>query len=249
MIRLLAPLLLIIQITFAIHVFKSGRDQKWIWIIMFAPVLGCLAYYVVEIFPNSREERKVREGIRDIAKSLNPDGELKRRAAELQVSDTVENKTALAEECLAKGMFDEAITLYLSAMSGPFAADPKLLFGLGRAYFYNGNFTDAKCLFERLHGERGDFHRNEVELLLARCYESLGNAAEAERLYEKLKDHYVGFEAKYRYAVMLKRSGHPAQANELFDAVITAGQRNKNMLADEREWLKLATHERNANAA
>ncbi len=249
MVRLLAPLILIIQITFAIHVFKSGRDQKWIWIIMFAPVVGCLAYYFVEIFPNSREERKVRQGIRDIAKTLNPDGELKRRAAELQVSDTVENKTALADECLAKGMFDEAIAMYLSAMNGPFARDPKLMFSLARAYFYNGAFPDAKVLFERLHGERADFHRNEVELMLARCYEALGNAGEAERLYEKLKDHYVGFEAKYRYGLLLKNTGRPAQANEFFDAIISAGQRNKNMLAEEREWLKLASKERSATTS
>lgn len=249
MVRLLAPLILIIQITFAIHVFKSGRDQKWIWIIMFAPVIGCLAYYLLEIFPNSREERKVRQGIRDIAKSLNPDGELTRRAAELQVSDTVQNKTALAEECLAKGMFDEAITLYLSALSGPFAADPKLLFGLGRAYFYNGNVIDAKAIFERLQRDRADFHRNDVNLLLARSYEALGNADEAERIYTKLKDTYVGFEAKYRYAMMLKNGGRPAQAKELFDIIISSGQRNKSMLAGESEWLKLAQQERAGKAA
>jgi hypothetical protein len=82
--------------------------------------------------------------------------------------------------------------------------------------------------------------------MLARCYESLGNSMDAERYYEKLKDHYVGFEAKYRYALLLKNSGRLAQANELFDAVINAGQRNRNMLADEREWLKLASQERNA---
>lgn len=238
--RYLAPLLIIIQLTFAFHAFKTGRDQKWLWIIMFLPVAGCLAYYFLEVFPGTREERRVREGIRDIAKSLNPDGELKRRAADLAATDTVENKSRLADECLEKGMFDEAIALYLSALTAQFANDPKLLLGLSRAYFYNSNHGDAKLALERLIRHHPTFHRTEVDLLLARTFAALGNRDEAERLYESLKSAYVGYEAKYRYAQFLSETGRPAQANELFDAIILAGNRNKRDMAGQAEWFKLA---------
>ena len=244
MIRFLAPLLLLIQLTFAIHAFKTGRDQKWLWIIMFAPVIGCLAYYFLEVFPGSREERRVRESIRDIAKALNPDGDLKHRAEALQETDSVENKTKLAGECLNKGMFDEAITLYLSAMTAQFANDPQLNFGLARAYFYNGNYGDARQILERLVRNHPKFHRNEADLLLARTFEAMGNREEADKLYEKLKTSYVGLEAKYRYAAFLKGTQRPAQANELFDDIIKTGTRNKRATIGQDEWIKLAQKER-----
>jgi hypothetical protein len=244
LIRLFAPLLVIIQLTFAIHAFKTGREQKWIWIIMFLPVAGCLAYYFLEVFPGSREERKVREGIRDIAKTLNPDGELKRRAADLADTDSTENKMKLADECLNKGMFDEAINLFQSAATAQFADDPHLLFGQSRAYFYNGNIVDARTTLDRLVRNHPKFRRTEVDLLLARSFEALGNPGEAERIYEALKSTYVGLEAKYRYAIFLKTTSRPAQANEIFDMVIGIGERHKKNAIGQEEWIKLAKQER-----
>ena len=81
--RVLAILLAVIQFSFAFHALKTGRGRKWIMIIIIAPVIGCLAYYFMEVFPHSREERQLRRTIRDIARAINPDGELKRRAKTL----------------------------------------------------------------------------------------------------------------------------------------------------------------------
>lgn len=240
MIRFLAPLIVIIQLTFAYHAFKTGREQKWLWIIMFVPVAGCLAYYFLEVFPGSREERKVRESIRDIVKSMNPDGELKRRAEELSATDSVENKSKLADECLNKGMFDEAVTLYLSSLTAQYVNDPKLLLGLARAYFYNGKFADSKTILEKLTRSSPDYHRSDVALLLARAFEGLGNHEQANTLYQALIPKYVGYEAKCRYAEFLQRTGKPAQANELFDEILQLSTRSKGAITGQEEWINRA---------
>src|SRR5512146_1387571 len=83
--RLLAILLAVIQFTFAFHAVRTGRGAKWVMIIVLAPVVGCLAYYFIEVFPDSREERQLRRHVRDIARTLDPDGELKRRTEEVQL--------------------------------------------------------------------------------------------------------------------------------------------------------------------
>ncbi|HLX22122.1 MAG TPA: hypothetical protein VKR38_02150, partial [Usitatibacter sp.] len=70
--RLLAILMVVIQFSFAFHAVKSGKGAMWVTIIIVFPVVGCLAYYFMEIFPGTREERKVRRHIHDIAKALNP---------------------------------------------------------------------------------------------------------------------------------------------------------------------------------
>lgn len=245
--RVLAILTVIIQFTFAFHALKTGRDQKWIWIIILAPVVGCLAYYFMEVFPHSREERTLRKRIHDIAKSLNPDGELKRRTEETANNASVDNRAALADECLEKGMFDEALRLYEGCLEGPYKDDARLLFSCARAYFYNGNHRQAEEILARLSKAHPKFRRDEAQLLEARVLEALGETTRAAELYEALRERYVGFEAKYRYGLLLKRLGREGEANELFDLILKNARRSA--LESEQEWVKLARKERESVAA
>jgi hypothetical protein len=242
MARVLYILMAIIQFSFAFHALRTGRGAKWIMVIILAPVVGCLAYYFIEVFPSSREERDLRKRIHDIAKALNPDGELKRRAEEVAVSASVDNRAALADECLEKGMFDEAIRLYEGCLEGPPANDPRVLFACARAYFYDGRHRQAEEILQRLYKAHPKYRREEAPLLEARVLDGLGDTQRALAVYEDLRTHYVGFEAKYRYAVLLKRLGQDAKANELFD--IIAKNARRSALESEQEWVKLARQER-----
>lgn len=247
MVRALAILLGIIQFSFAFHALKTGKDQKWIWIIILAPVVGCLAYYFMEVFPHSREERTLRKRIHDIAKAMNPDGELKRRTEEATQTASVDNREKLADECLEKGMFDEAIRLYEGCLEGPHANDARILFSCARAYFYNGNHRQAEEILARLSKAHPKFRRDEAQLLEARVLDALGETPRALALYEELRTRYVGFEAKYRYATLLKRLGREREAAELFDFIVKNARRSA--LESEQEWVKLARREREAVTA
>jgi len=247
MLRALAILTGIIQFSFAFHALRTGREQKWIWIIILAPVVGCLAYYFMEVFPHSREERTLRRRIHDIAKALNPDGELKRRTEDVAETASVENRAALADECLEKGMFDEAIRLYEGCLEGPHANDPRILFSCARAYFYNGSHRQSEEILQRLEKAHPKFRRDEAQLLEARVLDALGETTRALDIYSQLRTRYVGFEAKYRYGLLLKRMGREAEANELFDYISTHARRSA--LESEQEWVKLARKEREAATA
>ncbi len=247
MVRALAILLAIIQFSFAFHALKTGRDQKWIWIIILAPVVGCLAYYFMEVFPHSREERQLRRRIHDIAKALNPDGELKRRTEEVTTTASVDNRAKLGDECLEKGMFDEAIRLYEGCLDGPHSNDARVLFACARAYFYNGNHRQAEEILQRLAKAHPKFRRDEALLLEARVLEAIGETQRAVEIYGGLRERYVGFEAKFRYATLLKRVGRENEAAELFDFIIANARRSA--LESEQEWVKLARKEREAVVA
>ena len=239
--RALYLLVFVIQFTFAFHALKTGRGTRWVVIIFMAPVIGSLLYYFLEVFPNSREERTLRRRIRDIAKALNPDAELKRRAAEAEINASVENRAALADECLEKGMFDEAIRLYEGCLDGPYRDDAALLFSLARARFYDRQWTPARELLERIRASHPRFQPAEVQLLHARVLEAMGQGTEALREYEALRDRYVGFEARYRHAVLLKRLGRQADAETLFGEILRHAKRSA--LESEQEWVKLARRE------
>ena len=247
MVRGLAILMAIIQFSFAFHALKTGRDQKWIWIIILAPVVGCLAYYFMEVFPHSREERQLRKRIHDIAKSLNPDGELKRRTEDVTNTASVENRAKLADECLEKGMFDEAIRLYEGCLEGPHKNDPRILFACARAYFYNLNHRQAEEILQRLEKAHPRLRRDEAQLLEARVLEAIGESNRSVEIFERLRTTYVGFEAKYRYALLLRRLGREKEAAELFDFI--AKNARRSALESEQEWVKLARKEREATTA
>lgn len=239
--RLLAILMAIIQFSFAFHAMKTGRGARWIMIIILAPVIGCLLYYFMEVFPHSREERALRKHVRDIAKTLNPDGELKRRTEEVAVSASVDNRAALADECLEKGMFDEAIRLYEGCLEGPYKNDARILFACARAYFYDNRHREAEEILARLEKAHPKFRREEAQLLHARVLDALGDTDRALSLYETLRERYVGMEAKYRYARLLKRLGREAQAREMLAAI--ANNARRSALESEQEWVKLAKRE------
>lgn len=243
MLRILFVVQFFIQACFAYHALRSGRDQKWLWIILMFPVVGCLAYYILEVFPDSRDERKLRRGIRDIAKALNPDKELQRRTDALSTNDSVDNRTALADECLSKGLFDEAVKLYDSCLTGPYADDAALTFNLARAHFYNENFSKAKALLEKLSVSQPNFRPNDIKLLHARTVGVAGESDHAIRLFEELKTTYVGFEARYYYGLLLKRLGKLSAAHEHFEFIVSQAKRNSNAQETQKEWIALARQE------
>jgi hypothetical protein len=247
MYRVLFILLAVIQFSFAYHAMKTGRGAMWITIIMVFPVVGCLAYYFLEVFPGTREETVLRRHIHDIARALNPDGELRRRSEEVAVSASVDNRASLADECLEKGMFDEAIRLYEGCLEGPHANDARILFSCARAYFYDGRHRQAEEILARLAKNHPKFRRDEARLLEARVLEALGDTQRALDAYAELRDRYVGFEAKYRYAALLKRLGRNREADELFAFIVNHARRSA--LESEQEWVKLARREREAAAA
>jgi hypothetical protein len=247
MYRALAILMAVIQFSFAFHAMRTGRGARWIMVIILAPVIGCLLYYFLEIFPHSREERTLRKRVRDIAKALNPDAELKRRTEEVAVSASVDNRAALADECLDKGMFDEALRLYEGCLEGPHANDPRILFASARARFYNGQHLQAEEILGRLEKSHPKFRREEAQLLHARVLDALGDTDRALAAYAALHERFVGFEAKYRYARLLKRLGRQAEAREMFSVV--AANARRSALESEQEWVQLAQRELAAETA
>ena len=122
---LIAALTLIIQGCFIYHVFKTGRPYWWAFIIFSFPILGCVIYYFVEVFPTSREASSARRKTRQLVRAMNPDADLKRRVEDLEVCGSTENRAFLAQECMSRDMFDEAARLFqISPIPTSYFIDP-----------------------------------------------------------------------------------------------------------------------------
>ena len=105
----------VVQLALIVHVLKTGRNTVWVFILLFAPVVGGLAYLIVELLPELTRSRTGRRMRSSVVKAVNPDRDLKTAERNLAVAGTAQNAMRLAEELMAKERFAEARDLYSAA--------------------------------------------------------------------------------------------------------------------------------------
>ncbi len=243
---IVGAVVLLIQFCFALHALKSGRPYWWMFVIMAFPVMGCLAYYFIEVFPGSREHRKARKAARALSRALQPDAELKKRAEELGICGSLDNRMALAAECMGHRMFAEAARLYESCHAGAYASDGAILFGLARAAVEGGDWAKGAQAIARLKAAAPKQRPLEVRLLEARLHEGRGEYDAALALYREILPAFVGLEARYRYGRLLLRLGRRDAAMEIFEEVVRHARRFSSSLEEEAQWAEAAREARQA---
>jgi len=237
---IVGAIVVLIQFCFAFHVLKTGRPYWWIFIIMAFPAMGCVIYYFVEVFPGSREQRKANKAMRGLQRALQPDAELKKRAEELEVCGSLDNRLALAAECMSHQMHAEAAKLYESCLEGAYASDGAILFGLARARVEALEWDRAAGALARIRAAAPRTRPLEVRLLEARVLEGRGETDAAIAAYRELVPVFVGLEARYRYGRMLARLGKQEAALEMFNEVVKHARRFASSIEEEERWADAA---------
>jgi hypothetical protein len=206
---------LAVQAALIVHVIKTGRNFLWIWAIALLPAAGPIAYIAIEILPDLFRGRTARRAKSNVQRMLDPDRELRRASAEVEISGNVDARRRLADGLYERGQFDAAIEAYSAGLKGIFEHDPTLLQGLARAQFARGEFGAARSTLERLTEHNADFKSLDGQLLYARTLDALDMLDEAERAYASVAPGYPGAEARLRYALLLKRRGKREEARRL----------------------------------
>jgi hypothetical protein len=232
---------LLIQLCFAYHALKTGRPYWWLFVIMGFPVMGCVLYYFIEVFPNSRESRKAEKAARAVARAWDPERTLREKVADLEGCGSVENRVQLARSCMNHRMYADAATLYRSCLSGVYENDPEIRFGLADAHLHNGAFSLALELAAKLRASHPSFRKAEVVMVHAKALDGAGRLEEALAEYKLLADIYPGEEGRWRYAELLSRMNRTPEAREVMERMLRNSQRMPDHYRDAQgEWLKLA---------
>jgi hypothetical protein len=226
------------------HVIKTGRNMLWIAAIFFLPLAGPIAYVAVEILPDLFGGKTARRARSSMHRMIDPDRDLRRASAEVEISGNVDARRRLADELFERRQFDAAIKAYEGGLRGIFEHDPTLLGGLAKAQFANDDFTAARATLERLAGHNPDFKSPESQLLYARALEALGALDEAERAYEAAAPGFPGAEARLRYALLLKRRGKIDQARGILKDLLDGAKLGPaHYRRAQAEWLEIARRE------
>lgn len=231
----------LVQLALILHVVRSGRSYYWIYILLLAPGLGGLVYFIAEILPEMLGTRGARHAMTNAKRTFNPEGEYRALAEELDTADTVENRRRLAEECLRLGKVEQAVSLYKTALVGIHKDDANLMHGMARAYFAAGDFVGCAQTLEALKAANPKYESAEAHLLYARALEGQGRRDEALHEYDAVSRYFAGAEARCRYALLLRQAGHAQQARQLFEEVVRAiDKAGGPFKRAQREWYDIA---------
>jgi hypothetical protein len=240
----LGLLALATQALCAVHVVRTGRPYWWIFLIVFVPLLGVVVYLAVELLPDLLGSRGARLATSGVANFLDPGRGLREAMLRKEITPTIQNKAALAEEYLAAGQPACSASLYRETLTGIHSTDPALMLGLARALFANGEARETQATLERLRATNPECTSAEGHLVYARSLELQDKADAALYEYAALVTYYPGQEARYRYALLLKKTGRSAEARKFLQEICQAidyGPRHQ--YREQREWYDLARRE------
>ena len=233
-----------LQICMLIHAVKTGRDQKWIYLLVLLPGVGSLAYLALEFMPWVTSSPEARRAAGSFRKALDPERDLRRYAAEARLSDSVDAKLKLAEELAAARRLDEAIAAYESCLTGIFAHEPKIMLALASVQFEKGHFTAARATLDSLAAHNADFRSAEGHLLYAGALEEEGNLEQAREEYRAVSAYYPGAEATVRYGSFLGRLGDADGARHAFKDVLDGAELSpRHVRRFNQEWVDRARRE------
>jgi hypothetical protein len=232
------------QVICVIHVIRTGRDRSWIWAIVFLSLLGCIVYAIIEILPDLFSRRRTRQLAAGVGRVLNPGGKISKLQAELDFSPTVENRMALAEAWEEAGDNQKAAEHWEKCLEGIHADDIHIMGRLGRALHGCGQNVRARQWYEKIRARRGGFIEDRDTLCYAEVLESMGENAKAEEMYRSAAAGPIGFEAQYRFASFLRRTGRRKEADRAVSSLATAFDHLPPYARRaERRWVDAARRE------
>ena len=233
----------IIDLAFAYHVIRTGRPWWWILIIgLVPPPFGWAAYVIFALLPEWFGGSSARRFADNVASMADPGRGYREKLRDVERVGSADAKRALAEECIKRGLFQDAVELYQSAMAGPIGeGDPTLLKGLARAKLLAGDGTGAVEAFEKLKQLDPAAWDADTELDYARGLQLIGRTDAALRQYESVVMRYPGEEARCRFALFLKQLGQIDRANAMFREILDSVRHSPSYYRSrQREWYRIA---------
>jgi len=228
-----------LQAICAIHCIRKGTQNKWIWIIVFLPIVGSIAYIFTEMF-NGRDIKQVQSGMGVL---LNPGGRIKQLEANLHFSDTFNNRVALADAYLDSGYTNKAIQLYESSLTGPFTEHEHVLTRLILAYYVVHQYDDIVRIAPKI-SRLPQFNHSRAHTFYAVALSYTGNQQQAEKEFLALNGRFSQFESRYQYGLFLQREGRYEDARQVFNRIVgEASHLSGRERRDNRIWFTGAKEE------
>jgi len=237
-------LIWLMQLALIIHVFKTDRSRYWLLILFFMPLIGGLAYFVIELLPQFSGSITGQRALRNVKQTLNPGADLRQNEAAWNQSPNVDNGRRYAETLIESGKTTEAEEVLNQALKGLFANEPTLLLLKARLQFDNERTAEAVQSLEALQEHNPDFRSADGHLLYARALEAEDRIDDAIKEYSAVSGYFPGVEARYRLALCLNAAGKTSAARAEFESILNdAKLAPPHFHKSQKVWLEAVRNE------
>ena len=223
------------------HAYKNNNQQKWYWIIIFVPLIGC-AIYLYENFYSRRNIANLTEGVKGLVYN---NYALEKLEKEVKYSETITNKINLADAYTERGRYDEALKLYESCRKGFYENNTDLLRKLLRGYYLKKDYNKVIEIGKLLENTKsvGD---SEDKIAYAWALHFTGDKAKAEDKFKEMDAKFANFQARIEFAKFLIETNRNSDAKKILNAIIEEHEAmdsyekglKKNMVRESRRLLQ-----------
>src|SRR6185312_1352125 len=230
-----------LQIFCGIHSYRRGTLNRWIFLIVFLPLIGSAIYLYSEVL--SARKSFVKPINMNPGRSNASPANIKKLEDELRFTDTFANKVKLADAYLAAGFTEKAIDLYKASLTGAFFENEHVMGQLIVAYFEEERYYEVLPLAKKLYN-LPQFARSKEHLLYALALENTGNMEQAEKEFKAMKGRYSYFEPRYQYGLFLMRAERYDDAAQIFTDMLDEEPHLGNIeKRSNRQWFAKAKDE------
>ncbi|MEQ1689258.1 MAG: hypothetical protein ABL874_11860 [Sphingopyxis sp.] len=206
---------LALQLLCIVHCLRNRNNNIWIIGIIIGSLIGCLAYFIVEILPDLMGNRRIRAAQGQLADRIDPERNVRAATHALDLADSVANRLAMGDALCQRARHEEALVHYRTAEARSVVDDPAVLMRLADANLELGQTDTALAALDRIPEGGTQSDRDKRQILRARLFEQRGDDRGALRLLEEMIDRSTGDEVRCRAAAILLRTGDKIGAAKL----------------------------------
>ena len=202
--------ILIFQAFCIYQAYRNNAGNRWYWIIVLLPVVGCILYLVHKSNTKTSLQSTMPGNVREAAVSNRM---LEKLEESFAYNDSFKNKESLADAYAELGRYPEAITLYSSCLEGFMSDDPAVRMKLLNAHFLNGDHDAAVGYGKDLEGEKL-FKNSEERVGYAWSLLQTGDADHAEKIFADMDRSFTNYYHRYEYCKFLLKRKKTESAKE-----------------------------------
>jgi hypothetical protein len=197
--------LLLLQAVCLYHAYRNNVGQRWFWLILFLPGVGC-CLYLYDTFYSRRNVHTLTQGVKQV---INRNYRIEQLEREVRFSGNVASKTRLADAYTENGRYPEAISLYRECLQGFLAGDPDLRMKLLQVCFQQKEFNSViDCGNELENGKEKNFASSEARIAYAWALHYCGNPGKAEEIFDNMNRRHTNYRHRLEYCRFLKETGN-----------------------------------------
>lgn len=208
--------ILLLQVFCLYHSYSNRNENKWLWIIIFFPLIGSILY-LYDSFYSRKKMINIAEGLKS---NFNSNHKLEKLEQELQFTDSVSNKVELADEYINIQNYGRAIELLESCLNGLYKDDPNILMKLVKANYLQNNYKEVIKYGEQIL-KKPEFKNSDEKVALAWSYKEANQLEAANQQFEEVDVRFSNYNLRIEYARFHEETGNVDGALDKLEEMLT----------------------------